>query len=227
MDQEKIGSFLKKLRKEKRLTQEQLAEEFNVAGRTVSRWETGNNMPDLSLLVKIADYYDVDIREVINGERKSKKMDNEIRDTLVKVAGYGDVVKKSETGKLHQFIGAILAGFGAFIIISSFAVFPSDSSWGSIYSVIGCVIASIGIYKLCAVIKITKKPQRIICTIGCFLLMLCCLHGLDYMSVKAYKQPPRFCYEKSYGEDVIEYKTLFYTVTRYNVDADDEYYEFN
>lgn len=46
MDQIKIGSFLKKLRKEKNLTQESLAEKLNVSARTVSRWETGSNMPD-------------------------------------------------------------------------------------------------------------------------------------------------------------------------------------
>ena len=64
MDQQKIGSFLKELRKEKNLTQEQLAEALNVSGRTVSRWETGSNMPDLSILVELADFYDVDIRVV-------------------------------------------------------------------------------------------------------------------------------------------------------------------
>ena len=45
MDQKKIGHFLKELRKEKELTQEQLAEKFHVSDRTVSRWETGSNMP--------------------------------------------------------------------------------------------------------------------------------------------------------------------------------------
>ena len=59
MDQKKIGEFLKQLRKEKGLTQEQLAERVVVSGRTVSRWETGSNMPDLSVLVELADYYDV------------------------------------------------------------------------------------------------------------------------------------------------------------------------
>ena len=50
MNQQKIGGLLKCLRKEKKLTQEQLAEHFNVSSRTVSRWETGKNMPDISLL---------------------------------------------------------------------------------------------------------------------------------------------------------------------------------
>ncbi len=48
MDQKKIGKFLKELRNEKQLTQEQLAAVFNVSSRTVSRWETGNNLPDIS-----------------------------------------------------------------------------------------------------------------------------------------------------------------------------------
>ena len=90
MDQQKIGSFLKELRKEKNLTQEQLAEALNVSGRTVSRWETGSNMPDLSILVELADYYDIDIREIINGERKSEKMNDELKDTLKQVAEYGE-----------------------------------------------------------------------------------------------------------------------------------------
>lgn len=77
VDQVKIGNFLKKLRKEKGIAQEQLAEILNVSGRTVSRWETGNNMPDISILVDIADYYDISIPEIISGERKSEIMNKE------------------------------------------------------------------------------------------------------------------------------------------------------
>ena len=94
MDQAKIGSFLKELRKEKNLTQEQLAEEFNVASRTVSRWENGNNMPDLSILVELADFYDVDICEIIDGERKSEMMQKEEKGTLLKIAEYADKQKR-------------------------------------------------------------------------------------------------------------------------------------
>lgn len=90
MDQVKIGSFLKELRKEKALTQEQLAEQFGVSGRTVSRWENGNNLPDISILVELAVFYDLDIREIIEGERKSENsdMNDVMKDTLVKVGEY-------------------------------------------------------------------------------------------------------------------------------------------
>ena len=74
MNQKKTGEFLKKLRREKGLTQEQLAERFYVSSRTVSRWETGSNMPDVGTLIDLADFYDVDIREIIEGERKSGMM---------------------------------------------------------------------------------------------------------------------------------------------------------
>ena len=90
MDQKKTGQFLKKLRNEKGLTQEQLAKQFNVSNRSVSRWETGSNLPDISLLVEIADFYDVDVREIIDGERKSEMMDKEIREVAGKMADYSN-----------------------------------------------------------------------------------------------------------------------------------------
>lgn len=97
MDQIQIGSFLKTLRLEKSLTQEQLAEQFGVTGRTVSRWENGNNMPDISILVELADFYDVDIRELIDGKRKSEEhmMNEDLKDTLVKVSEYTSAEKAS------------------------------------------------------------------------------------------------------------------------------------
>lgn len=84
MNQEKIGAFLKQLRKEKGLTQEQLAEKFYVSSRTVFRWETGSNLPDLSMLIDLAEFYEVDIREMIDGERKSETMDQKTKDTIKK-----------------------------------------------------------------------------------------------------------------------------------------------
>ena len=88
MNQEKIGKFLKELRKQKGLTQEQLAEKFNVSNRTISRWENGNNMPDLDILIEISDYYEVDLREILNGERKSENMDKEMKETVLQAVDY-------------------------------------------------------------------------------------------------------------------------------------------
>ena len=75
MDLQKIGTFLKELRKEKELTQEQLAETLNVSRRTVSRWETGSNMPDLDLLVEMADFFDTSVDALIGYQMKDNRLD--------------------------------------------------------------------------------------------------------------------------------------------------------
>ncbi|MEE3470275.1 MAG: helix-turn-helix transcriptional regulator [Butyrivibrio hungatei] len=102
MDQKKIGLFLKDLRKEKGITQEELAQLLGVSSRSVSRWETGSNMPDISLLSAIADYYDVDVREIIDGERKSG-MNEEIKEVADKMADYAG----TEKGSLFKWVRII------------------------------------------------------------------------------------------------------------------------
>jgi transcriptional regulator with XRE-family HTH domain len=101
MNQQKIGIFLKELRREKGLTQEQLAERLNLSNRTVSRWETGNSIPDLSILIELADFYDVDMREIVEGERKSEIKEENLKETLLKVSEYSDFEKKNKARKLN------------------------------------------------------------------------------------------------------------------------------
>lgn len=110
MNQKKIGMFLKELRKEKQLTQEQLAEIFGVTNRSVSRWENGVNMPDLDLVIEIANYYDVGIEEILDGERKNKIMDKKTEQTLLKVADYENQDKVKFSKRMCAlFIAAIIA----------------------------------------------------------------------------------------------------------------------
>lgn len=95
MNQQKIGCFLKELRKAKNLTQEQLAEKLNISGRTVSRWETGNSMPDISLLVELAEFYNVSIPEIIDGERKSETMEEDVKEIAEKMSDYAGTEKET------------------------------------------------------------------------------------------------------------------------------------
>ena len=99
----KSGSerFSKRSVRKKGLTQEQLAEKLAVSGRTVSRWETGSNMPDIGMLVVLADFYGVSIPELINGERKSENMNQETRDTAIAMAEYSQVTAKKQQAESH------------------------------------------------------------------------------------------------------------------------------
>lgn len=68
MNQEKIGKFIAKKRKEKELTQIQLAEKLGVSDRSVSNWENGKNMPDISLFPIISKELDITINDLMSGE---------------------------------------------------------------------------------------------------------------------------------------------------------------
>ena len=210
MDQIKIGTFLKTLRKEKNLTQDQLAEQLGVSNRTVSRWETGTNMPDISLLVEIAELYGVSIPELIDGERKSENMNDETRDTAVKMAEYS----KNEVRKgKRKMISGLLIIFGLFVILSALAIFPNDSSWGSIYSFLGSIFLLVGVF--CALKDKTNRILvRLAAVAGCALLLFATFSLTDYLAVTKFNRVPRFCHRVSYNSEnpnQLEYDTIFYT----------------
>jgi transcriptional regulator with XRE-family HTH domain len=121
MDQGKIGKFLATLRKEKNLTQEELAEKLNVARRTVSRWETGFNLPDMDILVEISDFYSVDLREILDGNRRTDKMEQEMKETVLKVAEY-----ENEGKKRASIVTIVYSTIGILAIIANMVMTLSD-----------------------------------------------------------------------------------------------------
>ena len=73
MNQEKIGNFMLKLRKEKKFTQKELADKLNVTDRAVSHWDNGRSLPDVSLYKPICEMFDITVNELLTGERLSKE----------------------------------------------------------------------------------------------------------------------------------------------------------
>lgn len=125
MDIVKIGSFLRELRKEKNLTQEQLAEKINVARRTVSRWETGSNMPDLDILLELSELYEVGLREILTGERKSEQMNEELKETVLQVADYSNEEKARLLRRIHW---VFVVGLFSFVIHLAIVAFGLDGT---------------------------------------------------------------------------------------------------
>lgn len=118
MDQLKIGAYLKELRKEKAITQEQLADILNVSRRTVSRWETGSNLPDLDLLIELADFYSVDLRQLLEGEAKDEEDLMETKETLAAVAEISNDEKTRITRNFNIiFICCVLCMIGYLIVL--------------------------------------------------------------------------------------------------------------
>ena len=88
MDQIKIGKFIAALRKEQGLTQEALGQKLGVTNKTVSRWENGNYMPDIELLIPLGELLRVSVNELLAGERLNdeqfrKQADENLVDAVV------------------------------------------------------------------------------------------------------------------------------------------------
>ena len=73
MNQEKIGKFIANLRKEKNMTQQELAKKLGVTDRAISKWENGRGLPDYSLLQDLCDTLSISINELFSGEKISKE----------------------------------------------------------------------------------------------------------------------------------------------------------
>lgn len=117
MNQQKVGLFLKELRSEKAVTQVELAEMLGVSNRSISRWENGTTMPDFDLLVELAQYYDVEVGELLDGERRTGSMDAETEELMLKIADYGNVEKDFFSKRVcGMFIIAII-GMVIFAVI--------------------------------------------------------------------------------------------------------------
>ena len=76
MNQEKIGQFIKKIRQDYKLTQKELADKLGVTFQAVSKWENGKNVPDIAILKEMSKMFNIDIDEILEGEKKNKKNNN-------------------------------------------------------------------------------------------------------------------------------------------------------
>ena len=133
MNQEKIGRFIAECRKEKNLTQQEVALELGVTDRSVSNWENGKNMPDLSLFKPLCEILGITINELLSGEKIEKeKYQEKFEENIVNTIEYTN----KKIAKKNRLISEILLFFGLVLIFNAFSIFPSESSWGSIYSVI-------------------------------------------------------------------------------------------
>lgn len=212
MNQEKIGKFIAKKRKEKNLTQSELAEKLGVTDKSVGNWENGRNMPDLSLFKPLCDELEININDLLSGEKISKeKYQEKFEENIVNTINYSN----KRIRKYNSSIAIILLVFGLMLIISAITIFPSESSWGSIYSVIGSMIFIIGISKVTYKMAYWKRLLIV------FIVMMGSLSIFivtDYINVKRNNVAPMFrektVYLGSDDGDVLYYDAPFYDVIK-------------
>src|SRR5574344_466093 len=163
MNQEKIGKFIAKCRKEKNMTQSELAEKLGVTDTSVGNWENARCMPDLSLFKPLCDELNISINDFISGEKINKAdYQEKFEENIINTIDYTN----KKINEKNNLIGMILIVFGVLISITAMTIFASESSWGSIYSVFGGIISLIGVSRF------TKKlthAKRLLCNFGYFI----------------------------------------------------------
>ena len=216
MNQEKIGKFIAECRRQRKMTQSELGEKLGVTEKSISNWENGRNMPDLSLFKPLCEELNISLNDLMSGEKvKEKEYRDKLEENIINTIDYSN--KKIESRNI--FIGLILIVFGVLISITAVGIFPSESSWGSIYSVFGGIISLIGVSRFT---KRLTYGKRLICNFGYFLIFILLLMMIDYIGVINIHQAPRFSLVKVTGENIIYYDTPFYDVIRCNVDKDND-----
>ncbi len=111
MDIDKIANLIKTKRKEKGLTQEELANRLNVTEKAISRWETGRGLPDVSLLVSLSEELGVSVSEILKGV-EDKKEDKNVKE----IVDYIDASKKNKNNKVI-IISSIMYGILIFLYL--------------------------------------------------------------------------------------------------------------
>ncbi len=87
MDQVKIGKFIAECRKNKKLTQAQLAERLGITDRAISKWETGNGMPDSSIMLDLCNELEISVNELLSGEMiKMENYNQKAEELLIEMA---------------------------------------------------------------------------------------------------------------------------------------------
>lgn len=215
MNQTKIGKFIAQKRKEKNLTQSELAEKLNVTDRSVSNWENGKCMPDISLFNPLCSVLDITINEFLSGEEiENKDYQKKLEENIINTINYNN--KKN-------LLPVILLIFGITLTIFSLTMFSPDSSLSGAYTIIGLAIAITGFNMM----KSFSKNKRIIINIGISFISLIAILGIDYIESVNLKQAPRFYLEKEIDNNMIVYHKLFSNIYRININTINEYYVFD
>lgn len=122
-----LGDNIKLLRKNKGLTQEELAIRLNVVRQTVSKWEKGFSVPDAEMLQKMAEVLDVDIKQLLGANIDTEKDNNEVVEQLSRI-NEQLIIKNKRARLIWKIVGIVL---GVFVILNILAVVLSFAAFSA------------------------------------------------------------------------------------------------
>lgn len=145
MNQEEIGKFIAKTRREKDFTQAGLAEKLGISDRAISKWENGKNMPDVSIMLELCSLLEIDVNELLSGKRLNMENYKEMAEkNLV------ELTKQEELNNKKLLSLELVIGYSSsisFLVLLNAACFAVENNYWRIGMIlVGSVIFAIGMY---------------------------------------------------------------------------------
>ena len=119
MNQEAIGKFIATCRKEVNMTQKELAEKLGVIDKTVSRWENGYNLPDISLFEPLCEILNIDVIELLNAKKMNEKTKEEVNNTVMNIVEISNkkIVDQKKSTTTRSFVYTVFISLIAFVLV--------------------------------------------------------------------------------------------------------------
>ena len=138
MDQVKIGKFIAESRKQQNLTQSQLAEKLDITDKAISKWETGNSMPDSSIMIELCDILKISVYELLKGEKTMENNNQNNEQLLIDMAK--EIEDKNKTIWTTMWIIMIVSMIGLFAGLFVAAFLIPEGVWQLITIIALCVV---------------------------------------------------------------------------------------
>lgn len=160
MNQEKIGKYIFELRKEKNMTQEQLSEKMGVTNKSISRWENGITMPDISMLVQLSEILDTTLPELINGRKMTKD------ELLAQKETINNLIKletENQVGYNQKALGLLIIGISLMtleLVDNNMHYLQYVFTQNANQFVDGLMVGLSIIFNLCGICSIAKSNKK-------------------------------------------------------------------
>jgi len=213
MNQEKIGKFIYENRKNKNLTQNELAKKLKISNHTISNWENGKTMPSYELLIPLTKELDITLSELINGEYESNV--EEPNKVVEKTLNFLKQIDKDKKKK-YRNIGIILITLGFLIKILSMIFIHHFWDYDNYYIILSYIVTIIGISYL---FHEEKVKNILLKTMVGSIITLLLFTSIDIAEIKIFDVPPRYFTTNSGTSNFIgEYYSMhYYTTPLYDV----------
>lgn len=211
MDQIKTGKFIAQCRKEKNMTQKELAEKLGVTDKSISNWENARCLPDLSLFKPLCDELGISINELMSGERiKEEEYQQKLEENFIDTIAYtSKQIEKREWNKgVFMLIGGVLMIYLGYLYFGTFL-------WG-----LGVLISGVGLYM---VLEYHEKWRRIGFSLLFTILIIVTSFFVDAIQVKNSQKTPLLSYGTIIHDDCILYETPLYNFYKIHEGSVNEY----